>query len=257
MTKARADNCDFCEIGQDGVSGTSPGLSARRLHEDAGTGLGVYADIAPVKLGHLLLLAPGHDLTMAAALARNNERWRYVDALREAYLRTFPGSGLTILEHGSGAKGHRRDCIEHAHWHLLPFERELAAIIDEDLRAAVKDGYADKEELSDVRALGGIGTRYGERNYLLYLDHGNDPDPMSLPARVSLYSLAASLPFQQYSRSVGYRHVAGAKGTQAGALDWDWALHGGGRIVKETMARRDEFARHLDAALDQSGSDAP
>jgi diadenosine tetraphosphate (Ap4A) HIT family hydrolase len=214
----------------------------------------VYADIAPVKAGHLLLLAPGHDLTMASALNGNAGRWRYVDAVREAYLRTFRGEGLTILEHGSGGAGHRRDCIEHAHWHLLPFECELEAIIDEDLRPAVTQGDAEKKRLSDIRSL---DARYGERNYLLYLDHGKDPEPTSSPASAWVYSLETSLPYQQYTRSVGYRYTAGAQGQSVNALDWDWALHAGGELVEATMARQHEFAQHVDAALGRPLGDAP
>lgn len=253
MANARAENCDFCEIGHEGLGGGSPGLSKRQLHGDARTGLGVYADIAPVKFGHLLLIARGHDLTMATALAGDDERWRYVDAVREAYLKTFLGTGLTILEHGSGGMGHRRDCIEHAHWHLLPFEHELGEIVDEDLRSAVTDGRAEKEDLGDIHAL---GTRHSERNYLLYLDHGKDPVPTSPPARVSLYSLETSLPHQQYTRSVGYRYLAGANGAQVGALDWDWALHAGGELVRQTMTKQSEFAQHVDAVLRRPTSGA-
>lgn len=254
MTNARAENCDFCEIGQDGLVGGSPGLPARQFHGDPRTELGVYADIAPVKAGHLLLIASGHDLTMAAALAGSEERWRYVDAVREAYLRTFPGEGLTILEHGSGGMGHRHDCIEHAHWHLLPFECELEEIIDDDLRPAMTAGHARKSHLSDIRAL---DDRYCERNYLLYLDHGKDPEPARPSARVWVYSLETSLPYQQYTRSVGYRYAAGVKGAPVSTLDWDWALHAGGELVEQTMTRRHEFARHVDAALERTVSDAP
>lgn len=253
MTNARAENCDFCELGQVDVPGGSPGLSARRLHQETRTGLGVYADIAPVKAGHLLLLAPGHDLTMATALAEDDERWRYVDAVREAYLRTFPGDGLTILEHGSGGMGHRRDCIEHAHWHLLPFESGLGEVIDEDLRSAMTVGRAEKRDLVDARAL---DARYGERNYLFYLDHGKDPGPASPPARVWVYSLETSLPYQQYTRSVGHRYTAGLAGTAVGTLDWDWALHAGGELVDRTLARRHEFAHHVDVALERTLGDA-
>ncbi|MFE7507111.1 hypothetical protein [Promicromonospora sp. NPDC057488] len=246
MTTARAENCDFCEIERESLGGDGRDLSERQLHRDAATGLGVYADIAPVKPGHLLLLAPGHDLTMATALAGDGERWRYVDAVREAYRRTFPDNGLTILEHGSGGTGHRRDCIEHAHWHLLPFEHELGEIVDADLRAALNEDQAQKECLSDIRAL---DSRYGKSNYLLYLDHGKNPDPTSGPARAYLYTLKVSLPYQQYTRSVGYRYVATTTGTQVGALDWDWALHASSRLVEQTMQMRTQFARHVDSAL--------
>lgn len=254
MTSARVENCDFCEMGRESLGGEHLGLSERQLHRDVRTGLGVFADIAPVKPGHLLLLAPGHELTMAAALALDHQRWRYVDAVREAYLRTFPGDGLTILEHGSGGKGHRRDCIEHAHWHLLPFEHELGEIVDADLRAVVGDGQAEKEYLSDIRAL---DSRYSQSNYLLYLDHGEKPGPTQPPARVCLYSLKVSLPYQQYTRSVGYRHVAGATGTQAGALEWDWAIHASSHLVEQTMARQAEFARHVDSALSRPTTSRP
>jgi diadenosine tetraphosphate (Ap4A) HIT family hydrolase len=202
----RVFDCEFCDSP---VVDQEPTLRpiANRLVAVCGEIL-LVADRAPMTLGHLLLIPRGHHTGMASFFTQDH-RWR-IRALTHRYRAAF--GGCTVLEHGaSGLASRPGPCIDHAHWHLLPYNYELRPIVDSDYGKSLRPVNLRREFARD----------YSCADYLLYWDADG--------ARITLLDDAARLP--QYARSVVARHLDAS----AMPYDWDWALRADDTLLAHTL----------------------
>lgn len=214
----RALDCDFCApLVADSVA-TVRHL-ANRVVATCGKML-LVADHAPMTLGHLLLIPRDHYTAMASFVADDPYATTAVNAIRHRYRDAF--GACTVIEHGSqGEPTMTGPCIDHAHWHLLPFHDELAPIVDGDHGGAMRR----------IGSLADLATYYTRADYLLCWD--------TTGARVALPDVGARRP--QYARSVVARHL------DASAMphDWDWALRTDDELLVKTLAAaRAAFTEH-------------
>jgi diadenosine tetraphosphate (Ap4A) HIT family hydrolase len=89
-------------------------------------------DLAPLSDGHLLLVTARHHACAGAFDARlwaRARRWR--DRVVRLYREAYGTGGLLLFEHGPGTEQGGGACIDHAHWHLLPTEARLRAVVEE------------------------------------------------------------------------------------------------------------------------------
>lgn len=183
----------------------------------------LVVDLSPVDEGHLLVLPIAHFLSMARAIERHRAEFEaFIALVQELYRAAF--GDQTIIEHGSTAgEPKNTSCIEHAHWHLLPFGPELLEIVRSDLPSSPRR----LEELTDLTVAD------GDRAYI-FAAHGDE----------RLLFEMDRLPNRQYARSVAGRALGLADPAQ-----WDWGVN----PRPERLARSLGRARSALAALAAKG----
>lgn len=102
-------------------------LATRDGRLDLGDGLALAADAAPLAPGHLLLHIRQHLPSFAAVDAKILRRARAVVALVEAEQR-LADRGLLVFEHGTNGDAPESGCVDHAHIHMMPFDRSRIAV---------------------------------------------------------------------------------------------------------------------------------
>jgi len=176
----------------------------------------VLIDLAPLVVGHLLIVPKEHRLSFGQVPLHQWEellglRGQVVDQIRHRY------GEVMILEHGSSSDLTFSACVSHAHWHVLPLLIDLLPTLEADgLSGSAVDS------IHDLRAYG-----RADLPYILY---------DKLEAGTWLFDGGISKR-HQYLRAV----VA----EQVGIPDpeWDWSL----------FQNRDAFRstyRDLEAAWD-------
>lgn len=86
---------------------------------------GVLVDIAPLVIGHVLILPRRKAFSFASLSDREWDDWvavrkRVIDALVDEY-----GKSVTLMEHGSAPGVEANACILHAHMHVLPLPESV------------------------------------------------------------------------------------------------------------------------------------
>lgn len=198
-------DCDFCAP-TDSDSQSPVHHFANRIVATCGKLL-VVADRAPMTVGHLLLITREHHTGFASFVARESSASANIRNYTHWYRQAF--GNCTVIEHGSGNTASMAGpCIDHAHWHLLPYNNELRPIIGAD--------YGDS--MNPV-TLPELARDYACSDYLFYWDaDGAHVAPLDAATR-----------FPQYARSVVARYLEPA----AEPYEWDWAL----RADEETLIR--------------------
>ncbi|GAB3161562.1 hypothetical protein GCM10027059_12050 [Myceligenerans halotolerans] len=178
----------------------------------------LVADYAPMTLGHLLLIPRDHHTGMASFIARDPSTLATLRDVTRRYRNAF--GGCTVIEHGSGGTTSATGpCIDHAHWHLLPYNDELAPIVDGDHGGS----------MTRVSSLVEFARNYARADYILCWDA--DSTRVALPDAASRRT--------QYARSVVARHLDVA----AMPYDWDWALRmDDDLLVRTLIAARAAFS---------------
>jgi hypothetical protein len=88
----------------------------------------VALDVAPLCIGHTLIITRQHDLSLAAS-PLSNARIRDCEArLIDLHTRAF-GVAPLFVEHGSSDTSRRKSCVVHAHVHVLPVGEEVRTAI--------------------------------------------------------------------------------------------------------------------------------
>lgn len=204
----RVLDCEFCAPPA-AYPGSPLRLVANRIIGAHGEML-LVADHAPMTLGHLLLIPQDHHTGMASFVALKPCASATLYTFTRWYRRAF--GKCSVIEHGTGAVASVAGaCIDHAHWHLLPFGDELTPIVDGDYGRFMKRITSMEQFASD----------YAETDYLLYWSADN--------ARATLLDTVARLP--QYARSVVARHLDAS----AMPYDWDWALRADDELLVQTL----------------------
>lgn len=208
-------DCEFCTSLLPEASTPSQSV-ASRVVATRGEML-LVADRAPMTLGHLLLIPREHHRGMASFLAADPG---VAEALHDVVLQYREAfGGCTVIEHGTGAVASAAGpCIDHAHWHLLPYRDELTPIIEGDYGGSMRP----------VGSLAELARECADADYLLYWNGGSP--------RVVLLEEAALRP--QYARSVVARYLFAS----AQPYDWDWALRADDSLLVHTL---DVARRHL------------
>lgn len=203
----RVFDCEFCASPVADQESTLRPI-ANRLVAACGEIL-LVADRAPMTLGHLLLIPRGHHTGMASFFTE--ARSELMRALTRRYRAAF--GGCTVMEHGSSGLASRAGpCIDHAHWHLLPYKHELRPIVESDYGTLLRPVNLRRQFAQD----------YSCADYLLYWDVDG--------ARIAILDEAVRLP--QYARSVVARHLDAS----AMPYDWDWALRADNTLLDSTLA---------------------
>ena len=170
----------------------------------------LIADHAPMTLGHLLLIPRDHHTGIASLVAMRPNTSTTLRALTRRYRKAF--GRCAVIEHGTGAAASAAGpCIDHAHWHLLPYTDELTPIIEGDYG----------ESLRSVNSIAEFARDYAGVDYLLYWTSDR--------AQVAVLDTTARLP--QYARSVVARHL----NASAMPYDWDWALRADDELLVQTL----------------------
>jgi diadenosine tetraphosphate (Ap4A) HIT family hydrolase len=157
----------------------------------------LVVDLSPIVRGHVLLAPKVHYLSLATAIGQHLGEFRqFIAQVRRVYCEAY--GSCVVLEHGSSPDDARRSsCISHAHWHILPFNTELARYIDAD-------------ELSGVRTLvrwSDLALAQRAAPYFLYWDN----------VAIKLFE-TTHLPYRQYVRSLVGRHLG------MSTEEWDWTV---------------------------------
>jgi diadenosine tetraphosphate (Ap4A) HIT family hydrolase len=128
----------------------------------------LVADIAPLALGHTLLVPKRHYISFGRVpcpLYQELDTFRQecIDHITETYERP------TILEHGSCSSMMNSPCIAHAHWQIIPGCKSVVKIFENDgLTGHDIDGWRDLREPGD-RDLPYLYYNYGDV-HRLYVD---------------------------------------------------------------------------------------
>ncbi|GAB4083947.1 hypothetical protein GCM10028784_05770 [Myceligenerans cantabricum] len=171
----------------------------------------LVADHAPMTLGHLLLIPREHHTGMASFVAGDPGAATILQDVTRRYRGAF--GGCTVLEHGSGGIGSTAGpCIDHAHWHLFPYDDQLGPIVDGDHGSSMRR----------IGSLAEFAQEYSRADYFLCWDAES--------ARVALPDPATRRP--QYARSVVARHLD----SSATPSDWDWVLRTDDGLLVQTLA---------------------
>ena len=204
----RVLDCEFCV--PQVVDPVSPvRLVANRIVATRGEMI-LIADHAPMTLGHLLLIPRDHHTGIASLVAMRPNTSTTLRALTRRYRKAF--GRCAVIEHGTGAAASAAGpCIDHAHWHLLPYTDELTPIIEGDYG----------ESLRSVNSIAEFARDYAGVDYLLYWTSDR--------AQVAVLDTTARLP--QYARSVVARHL----NASAMPYDWDWALRADDELLVQTL----------------------
>jgi diadenosine tetraphosphate (Ap4A) HIT family hydrolase len=157
--------------------------------------------------GYLLIVPRVHVLTFgqlgAGALAEAQE---FIAALAERLGRVY-GLPLLGFEYGLAAVGVRR--VEHAHWHLLPSEVQLAWWLDGRLPG---------------RRIGSVAELPNDRSYIAV---------RSQDAALHLYDVHGPL---QADQRIRLRRVVAALDPRVDDAAWDWAEHQGIELIRQSLA---------------------
>ena len=123
-TRTVRARCDFCPPWRFTVNEAAklPGAAATLWGDEHFL---VIPDIAPIGLGHLLLLPTHHYLSMAATPYHLVTRLKgHMDQIHETMQVAF-GRNAIFIEHGAVRAHDAGSCIDHAHWHCLPDYGEI------------------------------------------------------------------------------------------------------------------------------------
>lgn len=124
-TRHSCDASDLCyELagGQDTTYKAIHGkLNMPRLMYDYGK-YALIADLAPLKIGHALLVTKSHHLSFGFAAGVDPGMARVVERVLAEYRRAF--GEVAAIEHGSSSETSSSACVSHAHIHLLPMSIE-------------------------------------------------------------------------------------------------------------------------------------
>jgi diadenosine tetraphosphate (Ap4A) HIT family hydrolase len=204
-----AFDCDFCTHLVADPASTRRHLANRVVA--AYQKMLLVADYAPMTLGHLLLIPRDHHTGMASFIDRDPNTLTTLRDVTRRYRSTF--GGCTVIEHGSGGTASAKGpCIDHAHWHLLPYNDELTSIVDRDHGGS----------MTHVSSLVEFARSYARADYILCWDAAG--------TRVALPDAASRRP--QYARSVVARHLD----VSAMPHEWDWALRADDDLLVRTLA---------------------
>ncbi|WP_157431077.1 hypothetical protein [Actinomadura macra] len=95
------------------------------------TGFLLMPDVAPLAVGHLLLVTRRHHQCAGAFGYRMWEQachWR--DRVSGLYERAYGSGELLLFEHGPADSQGGGACIDHAHWHFLPGTPGVRAVLE-------------------------------------------------------------------------------------------------------------------------------
>ena len=169
----------------------------------------IIADLAPLTLGHILVLPKRHYLSFAQVVVEHKFALREaIQWLLPRYLDTF-GSPV-ILEHGSARDNDHNACITHAHWHIFPLD---GRVVEEAMQA---DGLT-RVTVPDLLHLG--ESPWTDMPYFFSWHSSH----------LSLYEPLEVMP-RQYVRSV----IGRLLGMQD--PEWDYTVFVRREILQRTMA---------------------
>lgn len=117
----RTEACDESGL-CDEVAALANGGASTRLIDRWGSAL-IVADIAPIVVGHVLVVASEHVPRVSRLSASARDDLDLAVSVADYKLRKRLGSDTVIVEHGSGDVSAPGDCVRHCHVHVMPVAR--------------------------------------------------------------------------------------------------------------------------------------
>jgi diadenosine tetraphosphate (Ap4A) HIT family hydrolase len=167
----------------------------------------LIADIAPLALGHTLLVPKRHYISFGqvpAYLHQELGRFRQecIDRITETY------EEPTILEHGSCSSMINSPCIAHAHWQIIPGCKSAVEVFENDsLTGHDIDGWQDLKDPGD------------KDSPYLYYNHG------------SMHRLYVD----KLSKRHQYIRIVLAEVLGIREPEWDWGLSLHPELLRKTV----------------------
>lgn len=126
----------------------------------------VQVDIAPITLGHILIIPNKHYLNFFELPKDIKEEVLILQDKIRKYYKTKYNSNVLFFEHGSIKDNMAGSSIDHAHLHCIPINKSITNILNKDLGESIKYNIL-KSNINFNNEFGYIYTEYNNK-YNLY-----------------------------------------------------------------------------------------